>query len=146
MTTSPSAPYWHIWTDDRGVSHQLRCHFDRFTWQGIGGAAPQWNCALPPSEATVVVTVQPVGWIGEWHENPVPQWIIPLSGRWWVEAMDGARVEMGPGEVSLGEDQGCVPDGLGRKGHRSGTLGNEPAVLMAVRLHVPSTHRPCHFR
>ena len=90
-------------------------------------------------------TVQPVGWVGEWHENPAPQWIVPLSGRWWVEAMDGTRVEMGPGEFSLGEDQNCTADGQGRKGHRSGTIGDEPAVLMTVRLHVPPIRRPCHI-
>ena len=54
-----------------------------------------------------MVTVQPVGWVGTWHENPEPQWIIPLSGRWFVESMDGERVEMGPGEISFGEDQSC---------------------------------------
>jgi len=52
-------------------------------------------------DATVFVTVLPVGWIGDWHENPRPQWIIPLSGRWFVESMDGVRVEMGPGEIRL---------------------------------------------
>jgi hypothetical protein len=51
---------------------------------------------------------------------------------------------MGPGELSLGEDQHCVIDGQGRKGHRSGTLGDEPAVLMTVQLHVPPVRRPCH--
>ena len=138
MTTSPNAPYWHIWTDDKGVSHQLRCQFDRFTWQGVGGAAPQWNLPLPPSEASVVFTVQPVGWIGEWHENPAPQWIVVLSGRWFIESMDGTRIEQGAGEFSLGEDQGCVPRD-GKRGHRSGTVGTAPAVLMCVqRLGEPA--------
>ena len=59
--------------------------------------------------AEMLVTVLPVGWVGDWHENPRPQWIIPLSGRWFVETMDGARVEMGPGEMSFGEDQGTRP-------------------------------------
>jgi len=35
-------------------------------------------------------------------KNPAPQWIIVLSGRWWVESMDGTRMEQGPGEFSLG--------------------------------------------
>ncbi len=61
-------------------------------------------------------TVQPVGWVGDWHENPAPQWIVPLSGRWWVEAMDGTRVEMGAGEFSFGEDQGCTKDAEGPQG------------------------------
>ena len=45
------------------------------------------------------VTVLPVGWVADRHENPRPQWIIPLSGRWFVSSMDGVRVEMGPGEM-----------------------------------------------
>jgi hypothetical protein len=30
----------------------------------------------------------------------VIQSIVPLSGRWFVESMDGVRTEMGPGDVS----------------------------------------------
>ena len=141
----PRIDYWHIWTDDHGVSHQTRCELTEWELKGVGGADPQWNNQQARSEATTVFTVQPVGWVGEWHENPAPQWIVPLSGRWWVEAMDGTRVEMGPGEFSLGEDQNCTADGQGRKGHRSGTIGDEPAVLMTVRLHVPPIRRPCHI-
>ena len=146
MNQAPQVSYWHLWTDAAGVSHQSRCELTEWTLQGVGGAAPQWNDKQERSEATTVFTVQPVGWVGEWHENPAPQWIVPLSGRWWVEAMDGTRVEMGPGELSLGEDQGCQADAKGRHGHRSGTIGDAPAVLMTVQLHVPPVHRPGHFR
>lgn len=141
----PNVPYWHLWTDVDGVSHQTKCALTEFELKGIGPAEPQWNDQQDRSEATVVFTVQPVGWVGEWHENPAPQWIVVLSGRWWVESMDGVRVEQGPGEFSLGEDQGCAEVG-GRKGHRSGTIGEQPAVLMTVRLHVPPTRKPCHIR
>jgi len=142
----PTLAYWHIWTDDEGVSHQNRCELDQFELKGVGNAAPQWNNMQPSTGATVVFTVQPVGWVGEWHENPAPQWILPISGRWWVEAMDGTRVEMGPGDLSLGEDQGCIADNQQRKGHRSGVIGDEPAVLMTVRLDVAAVHAPGHFR
>lgn len=145
-STPPTVGYWHIWTDDKGISHQSRCALHNFSFKGVGGAAPQWNDPQPETPATVVFTVQPVGWIGEWHENPAPQWIVPLSGRWWVESMDGTRIEMGPGDLSLGEDQHCIQDAGGRKGHRSGTIGAEPAVLMTVRLNTPSVPRPCHKR
>ena len=76
--------------------------------KGVGPADPQWNDTMARGEATVVFTVQPVGWVGEWHENPAPQWIVVLSGRWWIESMDGTRIEQGPGEFSFGEDQGCA--------------------------------------
>ncbi len=145
MSETPRVAYWHLWTDEQGVSHHTQCALTAWELKGVGGAAPQWNDKQARSEATTVFTVQPVGWVGEWHENPAPQWIVPLSGRWWVEAMDGTRVEMGPGELSLGEDQGCKADAQGRAGHRSGTVGSEPAVLMTVQLHVPPVHRPGHL-
>jgi hypothetical protein len=142
----PRIAYRHLWTDGNGVSHQTLCHLENFEWKGVGPAAPQWNGKQPESEATVVFTVQPVGWVGEWHQNPAPQWIVPVSGRWWVEAMDGTRVEMGPGDLSFGEDQNCVADAQGRNGHRSGTIGDEPAVLMTVQLHTPPVRKPCHVK
>ena len=57
-------------------------------------------------EATVVFTVQPVGWVGDWHENPAPQWIIVLSGRWWIESMDGDAHRAGPGRILLRRGSG----------------------------------------
>ncbi len=142
----PTSSYWHLWTDAQGVSHHARCDLTEFELKGVGAADPQWNNKQARSEATAVFTVQPVGWVGDWHENPAPQWIVPLSGRWWVEAMDGTRVEMGPGEISLGEDQGCVRDAQGRLGHRSGTVGDEPARLTTVQLHVAPVRRACHLK
>ncbi len=131
----PTASYWHVWTDENGVSHQNRCELSAFKLQSISeGAAPEWIDKQSTPGATVLVVVQPVGWVGEWHENPKPQWIVPLSGRWFVETMDGKRVEMGPGEVSFGGDQNCKPDAQGRKGHRSGTVGNQPSVNLIVQL------------
>ena len=59
--------------------------------------------------------------------------------------MDGTRVEQGAGEFSFGEDQGCIEHD-GRKGHRSGTIGNEPAVLMTIQKHVPPQRASCHQR
>jgi len=145
MPDTPSVPYWHLWCDEAGVSHQTRCSLTEWALKGVGNAAPQWNDTQERADSTVVFTVQPVGWVGDWHENPAPQWIVVLSGRWWIEAMDGTRIEQGPGEFSLGEDQGCIVDAAGKKGHRSGTIGNAPAVLMTVQLHVPPIHTPCHF-
>jgi hypothetical protein len=131
----PTVSYWHVWTDEKGVSHQTRCEISAFKLQSISpGAAPSWINRQSTPGASVLVVYQPVGWVGEWHENPKPQWIIPLSGRWFVETMDGKRVEMGPGEFSFGGDQNTKPDAQGRKGHRSGTVGNQPSINLIVQL------------
>jgi hypothetical protein len=144
----PTVSYWHVWTDDKGVSHQKRCELSDFELQSISpGAAPSWLDKQSAPGTTIVMVVQPVGWVGEWHENPKPQWIVPLSGRWFVETMDGKRVEMGPGDLSFGGDQNCKPDAQGRKGHRSGTVGNQPSVNLIVQLeNDPSAGRPCGFK
>jgi hypothetical protein len=132
---SPKIPYWHLWTDDEGVTHQTRFELTDFHWQSMGGkAASQWNDPLLSGESSLLFGILPVGWIGDWHENPKPQWISVLSGRWFVESMDGTRVEMSFGDLAFGGDQNAKPDPQGRVGHRSGTLGNEPCALMIVQL------------
>jgi hypothetical protein len=140
----PSVAYSHLHVDADGISHQSRCALTDYELTSVGPADPQWNDKMKRGEATVVFTVQPVGWVGDWHENPAPQWIIVLSGRWWIESMDGARIEQGPGEFSFGEDQGCAEID-GKKGHKSGTIGSEPCCLMTIQLHVDSMRTPCHM-
>jgi hypothetical protein len=133
MSAKPTVPYWRLWTDAGGVSHQMMCALTEFELKSIKPpAAPQWQGERLSGRATTLVTVLPVGWVGTWHENPRPQWIIPLSGRWFVESMDGTRVEMGPGELSFGGDQNCR-EVDGKLGHRSGTVSAEPAVLMVIQ-------------
>ena len=129
----PRVPYWHVWTDEDGVSHQSLREITQFELHSIEPPAMAQWLGEESGGATAFVTVLPVGWVGDWHENPKRQWIIPLSGRWFVETMDGARTEMGAGDISLGEDQ-RTRAADGRQGHRSGTVGDQPAVLMIVQL------------
>lgn len=142
----PTVPYWHLWTDADGVSRQKRCAMTQFELRSMQApAAPQWQGKKTQGAMSVLVTVQPIGWVGNWHENPKPQWIIPLTGRWFVESMDGTRTEMGPGELSFGGDQNCR-ELQGRRGHRSGTVGDIPAVLMVVQYDdAPAPTSPCEF-
>ncbi len=141
----PAVPFWHLYVDEDGVSHQHQCRLSNYSLSSVGPADPQWNDKQSTVSSTVVFTVQPVGWVGDWHENPAPQWIVVLSGRWFIESMDGTRVEQGPGQFSFGEDQGCTETD-GKKGHRSGTIGDEPVALMTVQLHRPPQRQPCSIK
>jgi hypothetical protein len=147
MNDRPMILYWNLWTDAVGISRQTRCTITEFELKSMNAPADsQWQGRSLTGKMTTMVTVQPVGWIGTWHENPKPQWIVPLSGRWFVEAMDGTRIEMGPGEISFGGDQNCH-DVDGKRGHRSGTIGDVPAVLMVVQFEDASAPQsPCEFR
>lgn len=112
-------------------------------------AGPQWQDPMAPQMATIMMTVQPAHWNGTWHPDPRPQWIIPLQGRWYVRAMDGTRVEMGPGDILFGEDQAVRPMANGpfaAKGHDAGNIGDGPVTLMVIQSDAaPVTNRPCRY-
>jgi hypothetical protein len=41
--SSPDVSYWHVWTDNHGISHQSRCELSEFHKAAIQpAAAPQW--------------------------------------------------------------------------------------------------------
>jgi len=146
MSEEPVVPYWHLWTAADGISRLTKCAMTEFQLKSMKPPAdPQWEGRPITRKTTMMVTVQPVSWMGTWHENPKPQWIVPLSGRWFVEAMDPTRVEMGPGGISFGGDQNCR-EVDGRRGHRSGTIGDIPAVLMVIQFEDAAPQSPCDFR
>lgn len=129
--TRPSIPYYHVYTDADGVSRQRLRHLTDFQLESMGGGSgEQWNNKLMKGATQVIFSELPADFDGDWHENPQPQWIIPLTGGWWVETMDGERVEMREGELSFGADQGTNDE----KGHRSGTLDGKPCRMMIVQF------------
>lgn len=132
--TGSEIPYWHVWKDEDGISHQRRAFLPPNKRDTVSpGSATVWQCITGNVPTKVLFLTIPPGVEGDWHENPAPQWIIPLSGRWFVETMDGVRVEMGTGELSFGGDQGCrLIDG--KRGHLSGSLDGKPVVLMLVQI------------
>jgi hypothetical protein len=143
----PVLTYWHLWTDKQGMSHLTHCSMSSFTLLSMNKPAePQWQ-DRQPGKANVIFTVQPPNWKGTWHEDPRVQWVVPLNGSWFVEAQDGTRAEMGPGDVFLGEDLGTKPDARGYKGHLSGNVSSGPVTLMVVQLDTePTVDQPCHVK
>lgn len=128
---APSFTYWHVYTDEDGISRQEKRSLTDFTEESMGGdSGSQWNNKLMRGATQVIFSELPADFDGDWHENPHPQWIVPLSGGWWVETMDGTRTEMRQGEFSFGADQGT----LNEKGHRSGVLDNQPCRMMIIQF------------
>lgn len=147
----PQRIYRHLWTDDKGISHIATCPVSNFFLKSMSPpAGPQWQDPMLPQVATIMMTVQPAHWNGAWHPDPKPQWIIPLQGSWYVRAMDGTRVEMGPGDILFGEDQNVRPmeNGpyRGRKGHDAGNIGDGPVTLMVIQtVSAPVINQPCRY-
>lgn len=127
-------PYWHLWTDDDGISRQTLCSMAPYTLGVLGpNDSPQWSLDLI-KEGNAFLTMLPVGWTADWHENHIPKWIYVLRGSWSVESMDGQKQIFGPGEFSFGGDQQCITTTSGAKGHLSAQVGDEPCLQLIIQL------------
>ncbi|BAT18491.1 cupin domain-containing protein [Asaia bogorensis] len=138
-------PYWDNWTDEQGVSHLTKCKLKNFTLSRLAAHAdPQWVNHAQQGEARMVTSIQPAHWKGGWHAPESVQWIIPIQGVWFVQSMDGTRVELNPGDALLSEDVGAKSDAQGHIGHLSGNVGDAPVALMITQFaSAHASHRPC---
>ena len=68
--TPPKLPYWHVWTDDDGMTHQTRCELSAFRMESMGGrAAPQWNDQVVTSGTTVLIATMRANQLRLWFAS-----------------------------------------------------------------------------
>ena len=128
-----SESYWHLWTDEQGISRQEQCTISSFELGQLGpGDSPQFSRPLF-DQGHAFVTYLPAGWTADRHENHIPKWIYVLRGAWPVESMDGRKVIMQAGEYSFGGDQDCIATPGGQRGHLSAQVGGEPCVQLIIQ-------------
>lgn len=138
----PLIPYYQMGIGADGLSSVIARMLPGFALHSVGGkAAPMWMRPFPGKVKSVQFAVLPVGWIGDWHASPAPQWVVPLSGRWFIETQDGRRIEMGPGEIHWGQDIGGS-EVDGNSGHRSGQLGDVPCVQLMLQFEAVDAPLP----
>lgn len=130
----PTMPFWEMKIAPDGLSTIAQQQLEGFIQQSVSGdTTPIWMHRFPGIVKAVWFNILPVGWIGDWHPSPALQWVVPLSGRWFIETQDGVRVEMGPGDIHWGADKAAgIVDG--EIGHRSGQLGDVPCVQLMVQF------------
>jgi len=130
----PTMPFWHMQPDAEGRSTIVQQALAGFALDSVSGdAAAIWMREFKGEVKAVWFNIMPVGWVGEAHPTPALQWVVPLSGRWFIETQDGTRVEMGPGDIHWGAD--LAGDGKhAATAHRSGQLGDVPCVQMMVQF------------
>ncbi|SDL45698.1 hypothetical protein SAMN05216517_101205 [Janthinobacterium sp. OK676] len=132
--TPPTVPFWHMKPNADGQSTIERQELADFIRKSVSGDAdPFWMREFQGNAKAVWFNVMPVGWVGEWHPSPALQWVIVLTGRWFIETQDGQRIEMGPGDIHWGED---VSDSgaTTQINHRSGQIGAHPCVQIMVQF------------
>ncbi|MBS1063577.1 hypothetical protein JK185_11055 [Gluconobacter wancherniae] len=141
----PTLIYWDNWTDKQGVSHLTKCKLSAFRQTpSIAGEDKVWAGTEHTGMATVITKVQPPKWKGGWSETRQVQWVVPLSGTYFVQAMDGTSVELNAGDMLLSEDQNSVRDHDGHVGHLSGNVGDDAVALMITQFaNARASHIQC---
>ncbi len=97
-------------------------------------AAPQWVGVSPDDIESIAYAVLPVGYVGNWHHAPGPQWVITLQGRWSVETTDGSVLVQGPGDAVQCRHPVPAASDDERVGHLTRTVGDQPNVQLIIKL------------
>jgi hypothetical protein len=141
--------YWNIWADNQGKTHMTKCVLRGFKLAAFAPPAAPYLYGIAPEDIkSVVFSIAPVGWYGDWHHAPGPQWVVTLSGQWKVQTTDGSTLVQGPGEFQFNSDQGAFSASPGgHVGHTARQIGPTPNVRMIVTLkRMPGqsyTNQPC---
>jgi uncharacterized cupin superfamily protein len=102
-----------LWTGDDGDS--------RFEEGTIDLEAAERSDAVSKAIATAALTFRETGAGGswEWHKDPVPRFVITLSGTLEFETKGGLHFTIRPGDILLAQDNTGT-------GHRWKLVGDEP--------------------
>jgi hypothetical protein len=128
--------YANVWADDKGATHVSRCVLKGLDLESFAAPASPYYFGLAPEEVqSVVFSVLPKGWYGDWHHAPGPQWVITLSGAWEVQTADGSTLRQGPGEFQFNSDESAYASTAGAHvGHTAKQLGEVPNVRLIITL------------
>ncbi|MBF0877316.1 hypothetical protein HKD21_10710 [Gluconobacter cerevisiae] len=144
----PTIAYWDNWTDPQGTTHLTKCKMSTFHEDSL---TPDGEKVMLSSShdgpTTVTLRVQPPHWKSGWSESHQVQWIVPLSGIYFVKAMDGTSVELNPGDILLSEDVAPIAHGSDPKGHLSGNVGDTAVALQVLQFgDAKPSHIPCQWQ
>src|SRR5271154_2419293 len=85
--------YANVWADDKGQTHVTKCVLKGLELHAFAPPAAPYVMGIVPEEIeSIVFSVLPAGWFGDWHHAPGPQWVITLSGQWEVQTTDGGTL------------------------------------------------------
>jgi len=128
--------YANVWADDKGQTHVTKCVLKGLRLHTFAPPAAPYVMGIAPEDIeSIVFSVLPAGWFGDWHHAPGPQWVITLSGQWEVQTTDGSTLRQGPGEFQFNSDESSFATSPGgHVGHTARLVGSVPNVRMIVSL------------
>jgi len=118
--------YTRLYSDADGESHFEVLDIQFQTVDFAPPAPPLDISTIGEVESCSLLRAAP-GWVGDWHPAPFRQLHFYLSGEVEAQVSDGEKRLMRTGDFALVED-------TKGKGHRSHVVGDEPVIIVVVKL------------
>ncbi|CAM6087454.1 unnamed protein product [Calypogeia fissa] len=128
--------YIQLWVSADGESHITECKMSGFRTE-IYSSMPQFvRDEFGGQPEKVVFTELSVGLEQPLHTAPQVQFVVTLSGSWYIKTTDGEKYVFKPGEVLFQDNTKTTPaQKLGQ--HYSGAVGDVPCQQMIVQFNRP---------
>ena len=109
--------YHHMYVDAEGNTRIKRdCSFGELIKKGYAGTPQYVRDFKGAFNVKTMVVTQQFG-PNPWHYCPSPQFVVTLSGQWYIETGDGDIIVMTPGDVLYQDNTKDHP--LAREGTRA---------------------------
>ncbi|NIK93254.1 hypothetical protein GZ212_13915 [Mangrovimonas sp. CR14] len=118
--------YTKLYADKEGETHFKEEEFIMNSKDYSPPAPPVWVAPRTRATGSTVVAF-PIGWYGDFHPAPKPQWMMILKGSMEVEVSDGEKRTFLAGSIAFLDD-------LGSKGHISRSIGNEVSIVSVTEV------------
>ena len=126
MVNPKKLNYHRCYSDSTNETHLEEIQVKQNMAQAAPPAPPFLVSAFNPATSYGFFSA-PVGWFGDLHPSPARQFMVLLSGEMEIEASDGHKVNMRPGDILQLED-------TWGKGHRSRNVGSEVSHFFVARV------------
>jgi len=126
---APALHYWHLYSDDKGVSH-FKDETLPFKVLGQPGMAnPPAAASLEGAKGATFLLLH-AGQTEDWHRAPAKQFLIVVHGASQVTAGDGTVKEFHLGDIVLMDD-------TTGKGHITKNLGSTDHIALVIPVSAP---------
>ncbi|KAL2652033.1 hypothetical protein R1flu_020161 [Riccia fluitans] len=137
--------YTQLWVSKDGETHIKECKFTNFDLKTYSSLPQYQKSEFGGQPTKIVFTELSPGLKQPLHSCPQVQFVITLSGSWYIETTDRSRYEFQPGEVLF---QDNVEDSPAAKPpqHYSGVVGDQPCQQFIIQFdRAPEVDNPEPF-
>ncbi|KAJ7568187.1 hypothetical protein O6H91_01G022100 [Diphasiastrum complanatum] len=125
--------YYQIWVSEDGETHFIENKMTGFTLQPYSSKPQLVRSDFGGNPTKLVFTELAVGLEQPLHSAPTTQFVVTLSGSWYVKTTDGKKFEFHPGDVLFQDNTKDSPADK-QPQHYSGVVGDKPCRQMIVQL------------